>query len=154
MTQYLVIKKVNLQVGKAVFRKDAIITAEQVTQRNIERYLKRGYIKPIGEGEPDATEPTSEGGEGTPTKFPTPPEYLTEEEVIALERTDLLTYAKIVGVKGFRSNIPTVQLAALVNKFIDEVLADEDDEDNVGEGNGEPDPAKEGGEGGEGTPQE
>jgi len=133
MKQYLVVKKVNLQVGEKTYRKGAIITAELVTQRNIDRYLNRGYIVPVGEDEPA---PVVEDENAPTTNFPVPPEYLSVDEVEALEKPQLLEYAKIVGVKGFRSNIAVAQLATLVNTAIDKIM-DDDNEDDSDENNEE-----------------
>ena len=59
MKTYHVIKRVNLQVGQKTYRKGATITAEMVGQDKINRYLARGYIKPIGAPHEAAEENTS-----------------------------------------------------------------------------------------------
>jgi hypothetical protein len=118
---YLVIKKVSLLVGKKTYRKDAIITADDVGQSKIERYLKSGYIKPIGEV-PEVSDKKDER-----PFYLTTDEFLTPEQVDDLERPQLIEYANHIGVPEFRTNIPTKALKKLVNEFIEEASKVEDD---------------------------
>jgi len=128
MKSYLVIKRVNLEVGSKTYRKDAIITAEMVGKEKIKFYLTRGYIKEIGVG------PVTGIHEGSELPFYlTAENYLTPKEVNTLERSDLMKYAEHIGV-GFKGNIPTKRLQTLVNQFIEiaetEDAEDEDDADS------------------------
>ena len=130
MNRYLVIRRVNLHVDTKVFRKDAIITIEDVGQDNIDRYLRRGYIKLVGEEYEKYLSNNEKEIDENNIPFYLPEEdFLTPEKVNALERPQLLEYAKYIGVTGFARNITTTNLQNLVNDFIRKAIVDNEDED-------------------------
>ena len=121
---YLVVKRVTLKANGNEYRKGAVLTAELVGVEKIKSYLAKGYIMPV-------SEPPADIDEGI--------DLLTPEEVAALDRKDLVAYAKSIGVE-FKQNISSPALKKLVNEYIDgldesdtedgDEDGDEDDEDN------------------------
>ena len=117
MTQYLVIKSVQLLVGRKTYRKDMIMTAEDVGEDKIKRYLAGGYIKPIGEVQDSIF-------------------LLTPEEIDKLRKPELLVYAEEIGVENINPKATSADLKNAINAFIEEMEEaetedDEEDEDNV-----------------------
>jgi len=119
MIQYLAIKKVTLRANGKEFRKDAVITADDVGQDNIKRYIARGYVKPIGTRDQDVVL--------------TGEVFLTPDEVATLERKQLVEYAKNIGFTDFKSSIKTPALVKLVNEFIEGLEEGEIDDDDSGD---------------------
>ena len=132
---YLVVKNVNLQVGRKTYRKDAIITAEMVGQDKINRYLARGYIKPIGGAVVEDSDNDTN--------------YLTPGEVDKLRKPELLEYAGKIGVGGINSGNTATELKAAINQFIEEMSEDDSDEDDSDEDTGDEDDNGNGEGGGE-----
>ena len=131
MTQYLVIKSVQLLVGRKTYRKDMIMTAEDVGEDKIKRYLAGGYIKPIGGVADDAgTVQDDEEQDGI--------SLLTPEEVDKLRKPELLAYAEEIGMENINPKDTAPQLKDAINAFIEDMMEaeaeDNDDEDN-GENN-------------------
>jgi len=137
MDSYLVIKNVNLLVGAKTYRKDAVITEAMVGKDKINRYLARGYVKSIGVATDNPPADEQHNDDGNLPFYLTTDEFLDDEEVLALERKDLLQYATHIGVK-FNPSIPTKRLQPLVIQFIEDALSvtddsndsDSDDENN------------------------
>jgi len=119
MKQYLVIKSAQLIVGRKTFRKDMVITAEDVGADRIKRYLTGGYIKPIGENV--APEPEDDEDEI----------LLTPEDVSALPRKELRAYARKLGLT-FANNIADVTLASRINEHIAEISDTDSEDDDEG----------------------
>jgi len=141
MQKYLVAKRVKLLVGRKTYQKDMIISAEDVGQDKIDRYLSQKYIKPIGNI--DETELADEdNGDEALDGF----DLLSSEEVAALKRPELLKYAKLIGLEDFARNIKNAALVDLINEFVEENYEEaeadeEEDEDEGGEDDGKKDPA-------------
>jgi len=87
------------------------VSAEIVEQRE----LVNAFI----ENESAESNPSDEDDGGELPFYLTTDDYLSVEEVTALERPDLLKYARHIGVK-FNSGIHTKRLQVLVNQFIED----------------------------------
>ena len=132
MKAYLITKNVNLLAGDKKFQKDRIITADDVGQKNIERYLKKGYIKDISVEKAH----TLSGGSALPSPV-ADGAFFTPEQINAFTRPQLIEYARHIGVIGFRHNTSAADLRKLINSFIegtldadkDELEEDEEEED-------------------------
>jgi len=120
MRQYLVIKNVQLIVGRKTYRKDMIMTAENVGEDKIKRYLAGGYIKSIGTNIALDTE-NNRGNEVI--------DLLPPEKIAKLTRKELRAYARKLGL-SFANSIADDTLAGRINEHIVEISdGDPDDED-------------------------
>jgi len=133
--QYQVTKNVQIQTKEKVYRKGAILTATLVGQKNIDRYLKRGYIALIGVS-PDAT--TTQHTGALPF-YLTAEEFLTPEQVNGLKsKKEALEYGTNIGVTGLEPGMKLTDMRVLISKFIEEATDDEeedsDEDDEIGEG--------------------
>ena len=126
MKQYLVIKSVSLLAGKKTYRKDAIISANDVGEEKIARYLKGGYIRPVG-AEIDDIEDADDDPSGDPPFYLITDEFLSVEELDGLKRKDLLAYAAHIGATGFKPSISEAKLRAFINEFIEKAEDADDD---------------------------
>ena len=121
MKQYIVIKQFILK--DKTFRKDKLLTAADVGEGNVKRLEQRKYIK--------ATEAMSVAYEETPDYLDAET-FLTPVEVNRLKKAELIEYAKHIGVPDFDPTLPNPDIRKLVNDFIAEVEADDNDEDDTG----------------------
>ena len=118
MKQYLVVKSVQLLVGHKTYRKDMVMTAEDVGEDKIKRYLEGGYIKLIGTNVmPD---PDDAGEDEDDENI----EFLAPEKVAKLTREGLRIYARKIGV-SFANSISDASLASRVNEFISDAMSNE-----------------------------
>ena len=118
--QFLVNQKVTLKTPGRDYTYNDILTVEKVGQERIDRYLKLGYITALVDPE------TDDIGTGLPS-YMTADEYLSADEVNALERKALIEYAKCIGTPDFKANISTKNLQKLINDFIDSQSEDGDE---------------------------
>lgn len=118
MKQYIVIKQFILK--DKIFRKDKLLTASDVGEGNIKRLEQRKYIK--------ATEAMSVTYEEIPA-YMDAETLLTPVEVNRLKKTELIEYAKHIGIPDFDTTLPNPDIRKLVNDFIAEVETDEDEGD-------------------------
>ncbi|MDR1703597.1 MAG: hypothetical protein LBS19_02780 [Clostridiales bacterium] len=152
MVYYVVVKRAALQSGERTFSKDNIITAYDVGHENIERYLKKGYIKPLKEKSSDdeakdydtLTDDGTEAEDGAATDAdtsqdkreelpfymtPAQGEYLAPNQLDRLSKTQLVEYAGRIGCAGFKQNISVKELRDILKDFINEILEDAEMED-------------------------
>lgn len=153
MKHYVITEKVTLQAGAKEYRKGQTITATDVGQANIDRYLKKGYIKLLGDdlatqpgggndnppGDNLAKQPAgSDGGNGDPPFYMTAEDFLTPEQVDKLTKPQLIEYAGRIGYSGYKPNISAADLKIQINQFIEEATEDDDLEDDESDGDGSP----------------
>ncbi|MCL2392617.1 MAG: hypothetical protein FWC66_08470 [Oscillospiraceae bacterium] len=129
MKTYLVVKRVNLQVGSKTYRKDAIITSEMVGHEKIRSYLARGYIRELGD-----TPFAVQTEESNLPAYLVAEAYLAPEEINALKRADLIKYAEHIGVE-FKRDIKAKDLQSLVVEFIEEAVVGEEPDDDASDTN-------------------
>ena len=133
MGQYLVIKNAALQVGDKVYRKDMLMSSDEVDADNIARLMGKGYIKPL--------KSTSDMPEEDVPDLPFTDDYRndfrTVEELNKMSKAQLTAYAREIGVTGFKSNDNAGKLRELINNFIEDSLSefelDEDEDEKDGD---------------------
>ena len=138
MKHYVITKKVTLQAGEKEFRKDQTITATDVGQANIDRYLKKGYIKLLGDDFAKQPAGMSGGGNDNLPFYMTAEDFLTPEQVDKLTKPQLVEYAGRIGYTGYKPNISAANLKVQINQFIEEATEDDDLEDDESDGDGSP----------------
>ena len=122
MRQFIVTANVQLLGDGRVYRKDSLLTEADVGERNIKRYLNRGYIEAVG----DADEYSDYEEEAI---GPEDGEFYEPDHVNKMKKPELLKYAKHIGMGDIDPGKAAPELRSLVNGFIAEqksTLADDD----------------------------
>ena len=129
MRQYIVVRNVQLLAGGKIFRKNRIISESDVGEKNIRRYLDRGYIEELN----SVYDVLVDDDE---VFVPGHDEYCTPEQVNKMKKPELLKYAKHIGMAEIDQSQTAPDLRILIIKFISEqnpnVQSGDDGENGTG----------------------
>ena len=125
MDIYIVVKQFTFR--DVTYFKDKTLTVESLGAESVKRLEARNFIKPVTHVGDNVPENSGSGNHQQDSEwYLNAEDFLSEEELLSLERTQLLNYAAHIGLTGFKGNIGRDALRNLINEFIEKAIDEKD----------------------------